>query len=98
MVRFDSRINSIVLLITQQDCRTHSDVNLCTANCGRLELSPTCGDSVPKVLDYDGLPIEGNTIRISCSLGMILIGPNSTTCTGNGEWEPDPSGLLCGGI
>ena len=89
---------TIVLLNTQQDCHTHSDVHHCTANCGCPELSSTCGDSIPKVLGYDGLPIEGNIIRLSCPLGMILIGPNSTTCTGNGEWEPDPNGLLCRGI
>ena len=43
-------------------------------------------------MDYaaDGPALEGNTVAFSCPLGMVLTGPNATTCMGNGEWEPDP--------
>ena len=57
----------------------------------------TCStNSVPRVVGYDNItPMEGNTIRFSCLPGLELTGPNSATCTENGEWEPDPSGLVC---
>ena len=41
--------------------------------------------------DYPDIPIKGSTIRFSCPPGWKLTGPNSVICTGNGEWEPDPS-------
>ena len=50
---------------------------------------------IPKVVGYDNLLIEGSTITFSCPPGSMLIGPNSATCTDSGEWEPDPSGLMC---
>ena len=52
-------------------------------------------NSVLNVESYDGLPIEGSTVRFSCPPELVLVGPNSATCTENGEWEPDPSGLMC---
>ena len=55
--------------------------------------------SVPRIEALNGiLPKEGATFDFNCPPGLALIGPNSTTCTGNGEWEPDPSGLACAGI
>ena len=27
----------------------------------------------------------------------VLTGPNTTTCMGNGEWEPDPGEVECNG-
>ena len=41
------------------------------------------------------IQVEGSTIRFSCLAGLELTGPNSAACTGNGEWEPDPSGVMC---
>ena len=67
------------------------------ANCGHPELPPILNnDSVPSIVNYhDGLPVEGNTITFNCPPGLVLIGPNSSTCADNGEWEPDFSGLMC---
>ena len=68
------------------------------AKCGHPELMPVCTcstDSVPRVVGYNDVPVEGSTIRFSCLAGLELTGPNSATCTGNGEWEPDPSGVMC---
>ena len=70
----------------------------CTANCGHPELLLMCRNSnhfIPKVVGYDNLPIEGSTIAFSCPPESVLTGPNSATCSENGEWEPDPSGLMC---
>ena len=48
-------------------------------------------------IDDNDIPVEGYTITFSCSPGLELIGPSSATCTGNGEWGPDLSGLMCNG-
>ena len=70
----------------------------CIANCGHPELlSTVSNDSVPRVEANEDLPVEGSTTTFSCLLGLVhvLIGSNSSTCMGNGEWEPDSSGLMC---
>ena len=73
------------------------------ANCGHPESLFTVSNdsdykdsrSVPNIDGYDGLPIKGSTIMFSCPPGLELIGSNSSTCTENGEWEPDPKGIVC---
>ena len=67
------------------------------ANCGHPELLLTTisKNSTPKIEAYNDLPVEGSTVRFSCPPGLVLIGPNLATCTVNGEWEPDPSQLMC---
>ena len=65
--------------------------NIIIAKCGRPMIN-----SLVKVIGYDGLPADiGTTINFSCPPDLSLIGPNSTTCTGNREWTPDPSGVMC---
>ena len=77
---------------------THSITHcllICIAKCGHPELlsmilSQTLWDN------YDDItPVEGTTIWFSCPPGSVITGPNSATCTENGEWEPDPSGVTC---
>ena len=41
--------------------------------------------------------MEGATIKFECPREHILIGPSTTTCMGNGEWEPDPREVECRG-
>ena len=70
------------------------------AKCERPELIPVCTtscNSVPTIMGIDDndIRVEGNTITFSCPPGLELVGPNSATCTGNGEWGPDLSGLMC---
>ena len=52
-------------------------------------------DTSVEVIGY--LKERGNNISFSCPLGLVLAGPNSSTCTGNGEWEPDPRDVICRG-
>ena len=33
--------------------------------------------------------------KSQCFLIVHVIGPNSSTCMGNGEWEPDPREVRC---
>ena len=47
------------------------------------------GYSIPNVA------LEGDSVSFTCSSGLILTGPNSSICTGNGEWEPDPREVAC---
>ena len=59
-------------------------------NCGHPGLVPRANKSLPRVEGYNDLPIrKGTNITFSCPPGKVLIGPNSATCTENGEWEPD---------
>ena len=75
-------------------------VFIIVANCGHpdLLLWSVRNDSVPSIEAYDDLPIEGSTIMFSCPNGLKLVGgpSNLATCT-SGEWEPDPSDLMCNG-
>ena len=52
-------------------------------------------DSLLHIEDYDGLSIENTVITFSCPPGFMLVGPNSATCTRNGEWEPNFAGVMC---
>ena len=51
-------------------------------------------------LDYvsDRNPaLVGTVTTISCPLGMVLTGPNVTTCMDNRQWYPDPKTAMCKG-
>ena len=50
-----------------------------------------------QVMGYVNPALEGTTIKFSCPTDQILIGPNASTCLGNGEWELDPmeSNIRC---
>ena len=63
----------------------------------RKLLSTGSNNSVPTVVGYhdDLIPVEGSTVWFSCSPGSELIGSYSMNCTGNGEWQPDPSLFTC---
>ena len=67
-----------------------------TVNCGYLLLS--AANEFQPVMNYGGLPIEGSTVNFTCPTDLVLNGTNSTTCMGNGEWEPDPQELKCIGL
>ena len=70
------------------------------ANCGHPDLEMLCmihNNCTPTIVIENNqvLPIEGSTVTFSCHPGLVLTGPSSATCAGNGEWEPDPSQLMC---
>ena len=46
---------------------------------------------------YEDPALEGQNIIFSCPSELVMIGPNSATCMGNGEWEPDPREVACTG-
>ena len=50
-----------------------------------------------RVIGYSNPALEGTSIMFHCPSGLTLIGPMSTTCMENGEWEPDPVEVKCTG-
>ena len=45
--------------------------------------------SLVSVIGYTNPAIEDTYIMFHCPPGLALNGPESSTCMGNGEWEPD---------
>ena len=41
------------------------------------------------------LNVEGVSVTFVCFPGLVLTGPNASTCMRNGEWEPDPMNVEC---
>ena len=58
---------------------------------------PVDNDSV-MIGGYMDPSLEGAVLFFDCPPQHVLIGPNTTTCMGNGEWEPDPREVECKGI
>ena len=53
-----------------------------------------------QVSGYGDPAIVGIVVTFSCPselTDMVLTGPNVSTCTGNGEWKPDPMDTMCKG-
>ena len=51
-----------------------------------------------EVIGFTNPALEGTSIMLHCHIRLTLIGPESSTCMGNGEWEPDPKEVECIGI
>jgi hypothetical protein len=47
------------------------------------------------VMGFEGPALRGENITFTYPTGAMFSGPNSSMCTGNGEWEPDPSEVTC---
>ena len=55
-------------------------------------------DGSIRINGYRDPAIEGTDATLECSTpNLLLLGPNTVTCMGNGEWEPDPRQVLCVG-
>ena len=55
-------------------------------------------NSSVKVVDYGDNDLSadiGTIVDLTCPPDLSLVGPNSIACIENGEWEPDPSGVMC---
>ena len=52
-------------------------------------------DASISIRDSMNPAIEGTNVTFICAPGLILNGPNISTCMRNGEWEPDPQKLRC---
>lgn len=54
-------------------------------------------DAMISITQYTEPAIEGSIVLFGCPSGLVLTGPNSSTCIRNGEWEPDPDHTNCNG-
>ena len=65
--------------------------------CGHPFRDRTSGDLLILMIGCMDPAMEGATVTLVCPPQYALIGPNTTTCMGNGEWEPDPREVECKG-
>ena len=75
-------------------------MHIYTVTCGHPlhdRVSGTESNSII-IMNYMDPAIEGTNITFGCPPDYVLIGPNTTTCMGNGEWEPDPREVECKGM
>ena len=66
--------------------------------CGRPLQNATSLDDILMITGYVEPAMEGATVTFECPPQYVLIGPNTTTCMENGEWEPDPLEVECNGM
>ena len=63
-----------------------------------IDLLQLLGSGI-QVIGYSDPAIEGTTVILECpSPNLVHMGPNTTTCMGNGKWEPDPRDVQCIGV
>ena len=76
---------------------THNLIKLnFVANCGNLAAKVKNQSTLTiEYYDYPALDVEGASVTFACPPGLMLSGPNASTCMGNGEWEPDPRDVEC---
>ena len=60
-------------------------------------VSPVLTDGQVSVLGFTEPAVEDSMVVFACPAELELSGPNTSICTGNGEWEPDPMILTCTG-
>ena len=48
------------------------------------------GDESITIIGFRKPAIRGADVALTCIPGLMLLDPNSSTCMGDGEWEPDP--------
>ena len=81
---------------------THLTLHMQAAKCDHpLPQSDNDAKAV-LVSGYRDPALEGTNVTFSCSSGLndiiVLTGPSTSTCMGDGEWEPDPRDAECKGI
>ena len=68
----------------------------CKDSVGCDHPSAQLNDSHIIIMGYNEISM-GITVILSCPTGLVLTGPNSSRCMGNGEWEPNPREAECKG-
>ena len=64
------------------------------AKCGRISIDR---NDLLKITGYRDPALTGTNVSFSCLPGSIFTGPNSSTCTKEGLWDPDPTQVVCKG-
>ena len=64
--------------------------------CSYMQSSPIAlHQDVVSDVNTTSIVHEGTTITLGCLSGLVLAGSNTSTCMGNGQWEPDPREVEC---
>ena len=100
-----NRDNIEVILEWVPDNSFHTyHVNITPQPAFSMKLIVTCGhpfqgvDNNSVIIEgYMDPSLEGAVLFFDCPPQHVLIGPNTTTCMGNGKWEPDPREVECKG-
>ena len=50
------------------------------------------------ITEYSDLALEGASVTFACPPGLIMVGSNTSICTENGQWNPDPATATCKGV
>ena len=58
----------------------------------------TCPHVQLDYVNHRNPALVGTVATLSCPPGMVLTGPNATTCIENRQWHPDPKIAMCKGI
>ena len=58
-------------------------------------LTQVADRAILTVFGYHNPALEGHTVNFSCSFGEVITGSNTSICTRNGKWEPDPKEISC---
>ena len=67
-------------------------ISIFLAKCGSIDRS-----NLLTITGYRDPALTGTNVSFSCLPGSIFTGPNSTTCTQEGLWDPDPNQVVCKG-
>ena len=66
--------------------------------CFIQHFTAVCGDPVPPShgsIDVYTSTAEGTNLTLQCNDGYSPLGEMTTTCTANGQWEPNPEDAEC---
>ena len=55
-------------------------------------------DNNVRIIGFGDPALDEEVVIFTCPSGWTLSGPSSSTCTRNGEWEPDPREVNCIGV
>ena len=48
-------------------------------------------------MEYSDPALEGASVTFGCPPELVLVGSNTSTCMGNGQWNPNPANIACKG-